>query len=236
MDDKTFVPGMTETPLSYQQPDMRSYNAPAAPTPAPAQAPVVGFLYSISRQGIGEYWPIYLGPNTIGRSADNNVQLLEGTISDHHACLSVKRMHSTGRLIASIRDVGSKTGMYLNEEELDYDNHPCKNGDLLTIGSNYQLLVMLVEADTYGLRVADNFVPVENPSMDMGYQEDPQQNLMMDPYGPQGMTQDPMYQQPQEAPQGFNPYSSSNRRFIENATIDLNGNGNGEVGGGTQFM
>lgn len=41
--------------------------------------PVVGFLYSISRQGIGEYWPLYQGQNTIGSSPKCDVCLREGT-------------------------------------------------------------------------------------------------------------------------------------------------------------
>ena len=40
---------------------------PAPVEAAQAAVPVVGFLYSISRQGFGEYWPLHVGTNTIGR-------------------------------------------------------------------------------------------------------------------------------------------------------------------------
>lgn len=30
---------------------------------------VMGFLYSVSRSQAGEFWPLYVGPNRIGRSA-----------------------------------------------------------------------------------------------------------------------------------------------------------------------
>lgn len=149
----TYVPGMSENVVDEMPPAKKSTNG----------EPVVGFLYSISRMGIGEYWPLHLGANTIGRSSNCDVQLKEMSVSDKHATLNVKRMKSTNALIASVRDTGSKTGMYLNDEELDYDNHACKNGDVLTIGTCYQLLVMLVNANEYGLSVAENFMPYEEP-------------------------------------------------------------------------
>lgn len=126
------------------------------------KTPVVGFLYSISRQGIGEYWPIKLGRNTIGRSASCDIQLAEASVSDLHASLSVKIMKSTGRLVASIRDEGSKTGLFLNDEELDYNNYSCKNLDVIVVGANYRILIILVDAPEYGLSAAENFVSTEN--------------------------------------------------------------------------
>ena len=68
------------------------------------------------------------------------------------------QVKSTGKLIASIRDVGSKNGMYLNDEELDYDNHTCKLNDIITVGSCYKLLLILIDAADYGLSVAEDFV------------------------------------------------------------------------------
>ena len=124
-------------------------------------SPVVGFLYSISRQGIGEYWPIRLGRNTIGRSESCDVQLAEASVSDIHASLSVKIMKSTGRLVASIKDEGSKTGLFLNDEELDYNNYDCKNLDVIVVGTSYRILIILINAPEYGLAAAENFVPTE---------------------------------------------------------------------------
>lgn len=125
------------------------------------KTPVVGFLYSISRQGIGEYWPIKLGRNTIGRSASCDIQLAEASVSDLHASISVKIMKSTGRLVASIRDEGSKTGLFLNDDELDYNNYSCKNLDVIVVGANYRILIILVDAPEYGLIAAENFVAAD---------------------------------------------------------------------------
>ena len=157
----TYVPGMHE-------------NAPGVDdesTPVTNDTPVVGFLYSISRKGIGEYWPLHLGTNTIGRAEDCDVRLNEQSVSEHHAVISIKQMKSTNTLIASIRDVGSKNGIFLNEDELDYDNHPCKMHDLILIGHNYKLLLLLIDAERYGLTVAKDFVPAieENLPMQRGF-------------------------------------------------------------------
>ena len=126
--------------------------------------PVVGFLYSISRQGIGEYWPLHIGKNRIGRASDNDVVLKEMTVSDYHATLNVRRL-ANNKIIASVQDAGSKTGLYVNDEELDFEMHNCQNNDLLTIGKAYQLVLLLIDTDSYGLSVANNFMQAEEETV-----------------------------------------------------------------------
>lgn len=145
---ETYVPGM------YNQSDKTNITG--------NQSPVVGFLYSISNNGIGEYWVLHLGTNTIGKSPDNDIQLLEASVSANHANISIKQMKTTGKMIAYIRDVGSKNGLYLNDIELDYEGHPCQNGDVISIGNAYKLLLIIVDAQEQGLSVADNFMSLED--------------------------------------------------------------------------
>lgn len=149
----TIVPGMNKyAPKVEEQ---------AASRPSKPQVPVVGFLYSISRQGFGEYWPLHVGSNKIGRTADCDVCLGEQTVSERHAALNIKQLKSTRKILASIRDEGSKNGIYVNDEELDYDMHEVKNHDIITIGDNYKLLLILIDAEEMGLSVSENFQPVE---------------------------------------------------------------------------
>lgn len=119
---------------------------------------IVGFLYSISR-GVPEYWPLHLGTNLIGRGSNCDVQLKEMSVSKEHAYLNVKQMKSNGRLIANIQDIASQSGLYLNNIELDYDVHPCKNHDTIVVGNSYKLLLILVDSSEFGLEKADHFVP-----------------------------------------------------------------------------
>ncbi len=135
------------------------------------QVPVVGFLYSISRQGIGEYWPLHIGRNTIGRSEDCDVCLQERTVSDLHAALNIKQMKTTHKLLASLKDEGSKNGMFINDEELDYDSHSCKNHDIITIGLHYKLLLILIDAEELGLTVSEEFLEDESAEDSYPYHE-----------------------------------------------------------------
>ena len=208
--NETYIPGMNDyTPGSAP--------APAAANPkAKPNTPVVGFLYSISRKGIGEYWPLHLGTNTIGRSEDNDICLKEMSVSSKHATLSIKQMKSTHKLIASIRDTGSKTGMYLNDEELDYENHTCKANDIITVGANYKLLLILIDAEEYGLSVSEEFV------------EDKEVSEAPASYQARGGFGDDATQN------NFRPYSSDHRN-VDTGTVDLSGAGFDEPGG-TEMM
>ena len=226
--DDTFVKGGNKGNNPYARSIGRSFASNANETYVPGMhdnapgvvenkfdqkdnSPVVGFLYSISRKGIGEYWPLHLGTNTIGRSSDCDIVLKERSVSEHHAVISIKQMKSTKKLIASIRDVGSKNGMYLNKEELDYDNHTCKLHDIITIGTSYKLLLILIDAEDYGLSVAENFAATEED--DTFFSDIPGGD------NTQGH---------------FNPYNSDNRN-VDTGTVDLNG-GQPNKPGGTKFM
>ena len=159
-DAGTYVPGMHEEASGANNDFEETQN----------DAPVVGFLYSISRKGIGEFWPLHLGTNTIGRAGDCDIRLQEMSVSEHHASISIKQMKSSHKMIASIRDIGSKNGIYLNDEELDYENHSCKSNDLILIGHCYQLLLLLIDAEQYGLHISEDFVPADDQSFDnMGH-------------------------------------------------------------------
>jgi hypothetical protein len=121
--------------------------------------PVVGFLFSVSRTPAGEYWPLHLGENTIGRDADNDIVLSEATVSAHHAVLNIRRMKTTKEYLADI-SVRGVNGGFVNEEEVRKEAE-CKNGDFLTIGDNYVLYLILVNPFELGLKVAEGFSPVE---------------------------------------------------------------------------
>jgi hypothetical protein len=122
--------------------------------------PIVGFLYSIS-SGTAEYWPLYVGTNIIGRSPKCDIVLNEKTVSNEHASLVVRKMRSTGKVVASIKDLGSDVGMFLNDLELDFESHTCKNEDTIIVGSCYKCVLLLIDAEKYGLSVAEDFIPAE---------------------------------------------------------------------------
>lgn len=149
---ETFVGG-TESPF-----------APAEPTNNHSHAlstkPVVGFLYSISRTSVGEYWPLHLGSNTIGSSAKCDIQLSEATVSGEHADLVVRQMKSPAKLIASVTDARSTNGTMINGASLGFSSQECFNGDVITFGEHYQCVLLLIDPKVYGLESSADFIPV----------------------------------------------------------------------------
>ncbi len=124
--------------------------------------PIYGFLYSVSKDNCGEYWPLYLGANTIGRSADVNVCLSEASVSSQHATLVIRQMQNKGEdagLFVFIQDTGSMCGTLVNGTTLDFNPRECKNGDIITIGENYELYFILIEPKAIGLFPKANFKP-----------------------------------------------------------------------------
>ena len=123
--------------------------------------PVVGFLYSISRTMAGEFWPLHRGQNVIGQNPENDIQLPEGTVSGEHAVIVVRRLKNPEKVIASISDTRSTNGTMLNGESLGFAAVDCKNGDIITIGDNYELYLVLIDPTALGLKVSEKFVEVE---------------------------------------------------------------------------
>ncbi len=157
----TVVPGVSPDVITGNS----AADANASPRkPVDTGKPVVGFLYSISRQGIGEYWPLHIGQNSIGSSDKNDICLAEGTVSSDHATLVVRKMKKPEKLIASICDQRSTNGTMLNGESLGFNPVECFNNDLITIGENYTLVLILIDIVALGLEVAPGFIPVDRPT------------------------------------------------------------------------
>ena len=185
--NKTIIPGMEEA--YTEQPNFGKQNAKVqdgtcVPNPfgtvpnsanVPNQKPVIGFLYSISKSGSGEYWPLRIGSNTIGRADNCNVSLSEATVSEQHAVLVVQQMKNPEKVIAWINDSGSTCGTMINGESLGFDRRECFNGDIITIGEHYDLYFILIDAKQIGLNVCRDFMGTQaisngsNPSISNPY-------------------------------------------------------------------
>ncbi len=135
----------------------RQGHAPVTPELRTPGAPVVGFLYTLSNNNQAEFWPLQIGTNRIGSAADCDVRLAEKTVSDHHCEILVRLQRKGDRLIAGIRDTGSRNGTLLNDEDLNYDMHNCVSEDVITVGFNYRMVLLLVDPAKYGLGAAPDF-------------------------------------------------------------------------------
>lgn len=172
--------------------DNYGYQGSAAPRVLNAK-PIVGFLYSISRTGNGEYWPLHVGPNSIGRSASSDIYLPEATVSEQHAEFVVRLMKNPEKLIASIYDQRSTCGTMVNGESLGFEPRECANGDIITIGEHYDLYVILIDVKALGLNICQGFIPTQTsdtPSApSVGTSDDGRTKFYEAPYSPQGMPQ-----------------------------------------------
>ena len=177
--NKTIIPGMedayTEQP-NFGKQNTKVQDGTCVPNPfgtvpnsanVPNQKPVIGFLYSISKSGSGEYWPLRIGSNTIGRADNCNVSLSEATVSEQHAVLVVQQMKNPEKVIAWINDSGSTCGTMINGESLGFDRRECFNGDIITIGEHYDLYFILIDAKQIGLNVCRDFISTQ-PAARMG--------------------------------------------------------------------
>lgn len=173
--NKTIIPGMEEAYTDNRNFGKREnanepggtfvpnqFGTVSSEKSLPTHKPVVGFLYSISRSGAGEYWPLHIGSNIIGRSKDCDVALEEATVSEQHATLVVQQMKNPEKIIAWINDSGSTCGTMVNGESLGFDRRECFNCDIITIGEHYDLYFILIDAKQIGLNVCRNFMPTKS--------------------------------------------------------------------------
>lgn len=153
----TVVPGMMDNPTGNITPNSGA-QAQIHKTVQTGK-PIVGFLYSVSRTAAGEYWPLHIGQNTIGQSSACDIILPEATVSSEHAVLVVRKLKKPEKIIASISDARSTNGTMLDGESLGFAAVECYNGNIITIGDNYELFLILIDAASLGLTLAENFIP-----------------------------------------------------------------------------
>lgn len=177
--NKTIYPGMPASGSGYQPYSGSSQNPSGTYYPAsdpkknakPGEKPLIGFVYSVSKTMLGEFWPLRAGSNVIGRSDSSDICLLESTVSDKHANLVVRQMHNedgTTSILAFVQDLGSTCGTMVNGVSLGFEPKECKNGDIITVGESYELYFILVNTLELNLKPKDNFIPVEEDYPDMG--------------------------------------------------------------------
>lgn len=213
----TVVSGMTDNieETTVQSPARQA--APQQRRPVVSGKPVVGFLYSVSRLASGEYWPLHIGQNTIGQNPDSDIVLPEGTVSSDHAVLVVRKMKKPEKVIASISDARSTNGTMINGESLGFSAVECKNGDIITVGDNYELFLILVDAPSLGLSVSENFISIDEGETynDMEQDLEPGMTRPGEDYQPYGGPTPPPFG-------GFNPGGG---------TVGFDGSGTGDKGG-----
>ena len=110
----------------------------------------------------------------------------------------------------------------VNGESLGFSAVECFNGDIITVGENYELVLLLIDVQTLGLRVSENFIPLER---EMPVFEDDA------PYTPGGNAT-----RPGDYPPSFRPDDFYGGRPATDGTVGLDGTVGGVKPGGTVGM
>ena len=178
MATKTVLPGMSNDNLGANQFSAR-FSSASSGTVLPgmsqpvnsenekASKPILGFLYSVSKTPFGEFWPLYLGQNTIGRSKNSSICLSEASVSENHATIVIRKMQHQGTnngIFVFVQDTGSTCGTLLNGDTLDFSPRECKSGDVVTIGANYELYLIIVNPEDLHLAPKKEFQPIASES------------------------------------------------------------------------
>lgn len=110
---------------------------------------IIGVLYSISAGIEGELFPVYVGRNIIGSDLSCDICLRETSVSALHGLLLArKETNDKGEEYINVilSDNNSSYGTCLNGERLNFEKVNCSDGDVLTFGQNYVLVLSLFNA------------------------------------------------------------------------------------------
>ncbi len=89
---------------------------------------LVGFLVTFSLNKLGDFFPLYLGKNNIGRSSQNEIVLNDSSVSGSHAMILFR-----GNQII-IEDKLSVNGTFVNQGSESIDRENLKDGDIIRLG------------------------------------------------------------------------------------------------------
>lgn len=106
-----------------EQPDaQKTTKAPAS------ERRLEGFLVSYQLNKFGDYYPLYMGKNYIGRSQKNDIRVDDASVSSEHALLLFR-----GKKIL-IEDKLSVNGTFINNSSESIDRAELKDNDILKFG------------------------------------------------------------------------------------------------------
>lgn len=150
--NRTYVPDMYRQVAEEMREENQNEQQPVlSPTHVVKlqNRPLVGVLYSISAGIEGELFPVYVGRNTIGSDLSCDICLRETSVSGLHGILLARKQTNEGGdefINVILSDNNSSYGTSVNGERLNFERIVCSDGDVITIGQNYVLVLSLFNA------------------------------------------------------------------------------------------
>ena len=149
--NRTYVPDMYRQGAAEMKEEENGQNSTSLPTHVVRlqNRPLIGVLYSISAGIEGELFPVYVGRNTIGSDMSCDISLRETSVSAQHGILLARKQTNTNGdeyIKVILSDTNSSYGTCVNGERLNFEKVTCNDGDVISIGQNYVLVLSLFNA------------------------------------------------------------------------------------------
>lgn len=157
------TPGVSVNRTRIAGVEPRAVNSDNLPDTYNGGRKIAGILYSVSRDGSGEIFPLYVGRNTIGSEPECDVYLSEDTVSSNHAVLLIRMIPDESgirRPVASITDYDSDFGTFAGDCCVGFDPCPLRGNEIIRIGNSYSFIFIPLDADKFGLEQSAGFKPV----------------------------------------------------------------------------
>ena len=176
--NRTYVPDMYRQVAAEMQEEENGQNKSFLPTHVVRlqNRPLIGVLYSISAGIEGELFPVYVGRNTIGSDLSCDICLRETSVSAQHGILLARKqanVQGDEYINVILSDTNSSYGTCVNGERLNFEKVTCTDGDVISIGQNYVLVLSLFNA-LDKLTVAYGFDRIPAPKI---VEEEPQTSI-----------------------------------------------------------
>lgn len=167
--NRTYVPDMYRQVAAEMKEEENGQDSSSLPTHVVRlqNRPLIGVLYSISAGIEGELFPVYVGRNTIGSDLSCDICLRETSVSAQHGILLARKqtnVQGDEYINVILSDTNSSYGTCVNGERLNFEKVTCTDGDVISIGQNYVLVLSLFNA-LDKLTVAYGFDRIPDPKI-----------------------------------------------------------------------
>lgn len=139
---------------------------------------IVGILVSASNGGKIETFPIRKGRNVIGRSEQADIRLMEDTVSETHAVIVVRHIHTpVDRYIFAITDKESTCGTFINGENADFNTYVIEDHTRIRFGNSYECIFLRLDTQFLNLKAAPGFAAVKEDDASLIQEKNQMGNL-----------------------------------------------------------
>ena len=139
---------------------------------------IVGMLVSASNGGKIETFPIRKGRNVIGRSVQADIRLMEDTVSETHAVIVVRHIHTpVDRYVFTITDKESTCGTFINGENADFNTYLIEDHTRIRFGNSYECIFLRLDTQFLNLKAAPGFAAVKEDDASLIQEKNQMGNL-----------------------------------------------------------